>query len=84
MTHHKNQAHLSEEQKLQLTELLKGYECILEGRPGTFKGIEVDFDVDPNIKPYYARPYPVPVSQKGIFKEAIEQRQAPRLVPQEK
>ena len=70
---HKNQQHLTIEQREQLIKLLENFEEIFEGRPGTFKGLEVTFDLKEGARPFYGRPYSIPEAYKDVFKRALQQ-----------
>ena len=73
ITNHTNQKHLTSKQKELLEGILTKFENIFEGRPGTFRDLEVSFDLKENIKPFYGRPYPVPEAHKKIFKGALDE-----------
>jgi hypothetical protein len=58
--------HLEKAEQKQLLKLLQKYEDLFDGSLGTWKTdpIQLEFK-DPNVKPYHAKPYPVPHSQKS-------------------
>ena len=65
--------HLSSQEQGQLLALLQKYEDLFDGSLGTWKTDPIDIELkDPNVKPYHARPYPVPHSQEKKLKAEIE------------
>ena len=67
-----NQQHLNVWQKRQLESLLKEYEDLFQGKVGTRPGIKISFELKPDAKPYYAKPYSIPISLQAITKNAIQ------------
>ena len=66
-------SHLSKHEQGQLLKLLQKFENLFDGTLGTWKTDPVDLELkDPNVKPYHAKPYPVPHSQEKRLKEEIE------------
>ena len=58
------------EQKTKLLNLLKKFEPIFNGQLGHWKTKPVDLELkDPQCKPIYQRPYPVPKSQEKKLKQ---------------
>src|SRR6187200_388419 len=71
--HVKECEQLSKEEQEKLLALLKKYEQLFDGTVGTWKTAPVDlFLKDPNYKPYHAKAYPVPHSQKQKLKEEVD------------
>ena len=65
--------HLTTEEQRQLLMLLKKYEDLFDGSLGTWKTDPIQLELkDPNVKPYHAKPYPVPYSQEKRLKEEIK------------
>ena len=66
--------HLSQEEQSKLLQLLKKFENLFDGTLGTWNTTPVDIELkDPNVKPYHAKPYPVPYSQEKKLKQEIQQ-----------
>ena len=66
-------SHLAKEEQRMLLGLLQKFEHLFDGSLGTWKTDPVDLELkDPNVKPYHARPYPVPYSQEKKLKEEIK------------
>ena len=64
--------HLSKEEQSNLLRLLKKFENLFDGTLGTWDTTPVDIELkDPNVKPYHAKPYPVPYSQENKLKQEI-------------
>jgi Reverse transcriptase (RNA-dependent DNA polymerase)/RNase H-like domain found in reverse transcriptase len=64
--------HLSPEEQRQLLKLLQKYEDLFDGTLGTWKTDPIELELkDPNVKPYHAKPYPVPYSQEKRLKDEI-------------
>jgi len=65
--------HLTKEEQNKLLQLLKKFENLFDGTLGTWNTTPVDLELkDPNVKPYHAKPYPVPYSQEKQLKEEIK------------
>jgi hypothetical protein len=57
--------HLTTAEQRQLLKLLQKFESLFDGTLGTWQTDPVDLELkDPNVKPYHAKPYPVPYSQE--------------------
>ena len=67
-----NQQYLNVWQKRQLESLLKEYEDLFQGKVGTHPGIKISFELKPDAKPYYTKPYSIPISLQAITKNAIQ------------
>jgi hypothetical protein len=66
--------HLEQAERRQLLRLLQKYEDLFNGSLGTWKTDPIKLELkDPNDKPYHAKPYPVPHSQKKQLKDEIRQ-----------
>ena len=58
-------SHLTQTERDELLILLQKFEHLFDGALGTWKTEPIDLELkDPNVKPYHAKPYPVPFSQK--------------------
>jgi hypothetical protein len=68
-------AHLEQAERRQLLHLLQKYEDLLDGSIGTWKTEPTQLELkDPNVKPYHAKPCPVPAhSQEKRLKDEIRQ-----------
>jgi hypothetical protein len=65
--------HLEAAEQRQLLRLLQRYEDLFDGTLGTWKTDPIQLELkDPNVKPYHARPYPVPHSQEKKLKAEIQ------------
>jgi hypothetical protein len=64
--------HLEKAERRQLLHLLQKYEDLFDGSLGTWKTDQNQLELkDPNVKPYHAKPYPVPHSQEKKLKDEI-------------
>ena len=52
--------HLNEEQKIELNKLIKKYEFLFDGTLGAWTMDPIDLELKKNVKPYHAKPFPVP------------------------
>jgi hypothetical protein len=66
--------HLEQAERRQLLHLLQKYADLFNGSLGTWKADPIQLELkDPNVKPYHAKPYPVPHSQEKQLKDEIRQ-----------
>jgi hypothetical protein len=66
-------SHLDKAEQKQLLKLLQKFEDLFDGSLGTWKTDPIELELkDPNVKPYHAKPYPVPYSQEKRLKEEIK------------
>ena len=64
--------HLTADEQRQLLMLLKRFEHLFDGTLGTWNTDPIDLELkDPTVKPFHAKPYPVPYSQEKRLKEEI-------------
>jgi hypothetical protein len=65
--------HLDKTEQRQLLKLLQKFEDLFDGTLGTWKNDPEDLErsMDPKVKPFHAKPYPVPYSQEKRLKEEI-------------
>jgi hypothetical protein len=64
--------HLDNTEQRQLQKLLQKFEVLFDGTLGTWKTDPVDLElIDPKVKSFHAKPYPVPYSQQKRLKEEI-------------
>jgi hypothetical protein len=63
---------LNKEEQQKLLALLSKFEHLFNGTVGTWNTEPVDIELLPDVKPYHARPYPVPHSQTVKLKEEVE------------
>ena len=54
-----NSKHLNDNEQGMLRDVLNIYEFLLDGTLGTWKTKPVDIEIQPEAKPYNAKPYPV-------------------------
>jgi hypothetical protein len=65
--------HLSAAEQGQLLKLLQKFGNLFDGTLGTWKTDPVNLELkDPKVKPYHAKPYPVPYSQEKRLKQEIQ------------
>ena len=65
--------HLTDTEQKQLLQLLQKFEHLFDGTIGTWETEPVDLELkDPNVKPYHAKPYPVPHSQERKLREEVD------------
>ena len=63
---------LTEIEKKKLLKLLYKYESIFDGTLGTWQTEDIKIELNPDAKPYHAKPFPVPYSQEQKLKEEIQ------------
>jgi hypothetical protein len=64
--------HLDKTEQRNLLTLLQKFEDLFDVTLGTWKTDPVDLElIDPKVKPFHAKPYPVPYSQEKRLKEEI-------------
>ena len=57
--------HLPKDEQRQLLKIRQKIESLFDGTLGVWKTAPVDLELkDPHVKPYHAKPYPVPYSQE--------------------
>ena len=65
--------HLESNEQKQLLRLLQKYEDLFDGSLGTWNTDPIQLELkEPNVKPYHAKPYPVPHSQEKRLKDEIK------------
>ena len=69
---HTNQSHWNKNEKEQLNNILKEFEENFQGRPGTFKGLDVDFHLKEGVRSFYDRSYSMPEAYKDVFKWVLD------------
>jgi hypothetical protein len=52
--------HLSNTEQQQLFAVLNWFQSLFDGTLGHWKNEHYDIKLQPNVKPYHARPYPIP------------------------
>jgi len=66
-------SHLINEEQQQLFHLLNKFEPLFDGSLGTWQTAHIELELkEPGIKPYHAKPYPVPHCYKQKLKEEIQ------------
>jgi hypothetical protein len=66
------QSHLNMHQKANLLEVLTKHQKMFDGTLGVYPHKKVHIDIDPNVKPVHARPYPVPKVHLQTFKKELD------------
>ena len=62
----------TEDQKAALLQLLYKYEDLFDGKLGAWQTDPVELELKPDVKPYHAKPYPVPHSQEQKLRHEVE------------
>ena len=73
IAHLDNQKHLNNEEKEKLEILLCEFNDLFEGRVGSYTDLKIEFELKHDAKPYYGKPYNIPVSQLPLCKAAIKE-----------
>ncbi len=68
----KGLTHLNAHQKADLLRVLQEYDKMFNGTLGVYPHKIVHIDIDPNAKPVYSRPYPVPQIHLKTFKKELD------------
>ena len=63
--------HLDNQEINELYTLLKKYECLFGGNPGTWHGKPYDIKLKPDAEPYHGKPFPVPRIHELTFKQEL-------------
>ena len=61
--------HLTPEEQKRLNFLLKRYEYLFDGSLGKWKSRPIDIELKEDVKPYHAKPFPVPHSLEAATKK---------------
>ena len=64
--------HLTQEERQTLNKLLRKHEYLFEGKLGTWNTMPVELELKDDVKPYHARPYPIPQVHKQTFKKELD------------
>jgi hypothetical protein len=71
----KNQTHLSEEQRMQLLQVLKKYTTLFSGELGRYKRRKFHIDLKDDAVPYHCKgPYPVAAANMSVLKEELQKQ----------
>jgi hypothetical protein len=62
--------HLSNTEQQQLFAVPNQFQSLFEGTLGHWKNERYDITLQPNVKPYHARPYPIPKIHEATLKIA--------------
>lgn len=65
----KSAIHLDDSKCSSLRALLGKYRTLFDRTLSKWKGTPMDLELKIGIKPYHARPYPVPKLQEAVFKK---------------
>ncbi len=65
---------LNAEQKKQLLTVFRKHKAIFAGKRGNWKGEEVSIRLKEGAKPYYTRPYPIPLKHLDATKHKLERQ----------
>ena len=64
--------HLTPAQRLDLERLFAKFEKLFDGKLRKFTDEKIHLDIDSSVRPHRSRAYPVPVSQRELFKQELE------------
>ena len=64
--------HLDKYQQKQLLQVLTKYQSLFDGTLGHWTGELYDIKLQPDAKPYHARPYPIPKAYEATLKMEVE------------
>jgi hypothetical protein len=64
--------HLAYHEQQSLNALLKRHEPLFDGTLGDWKNEEYDIELQPGVKPYYGRAYPIPKAYEETVKLECE------------
>ena len=65
--------HLDPQERNELYTLLKKYECLFDGKVGTWNGKPYDIKIKPYAEPYHGKLFPVPLIHETTFKKELNQ-----------
>ena len=63
---------IDEEQKSRLTSLLRKHESLFDGTLGRWAGDPYEIQLKDGVKPYHAKPFPVPKAYEQTLKDEVE------------
>jgi hypothetical protein len=63
--------HLTEDERAKLNRLLRKHEYLFEGKLGEWNTSPIELELKDDVKPYHARPYPIPHVHKETFKKEL-------------
>ena len=63
---------LKDKYKNSLSELIQKYKKLFGGTLGKYTGSDYTIDLQENVKPYHAKPFPIPNNNKPIFKTEVD------------
>ena len=66
------QTYLDKRKQNKLLTFLKKYEKMFDGTLGTYKGSEYKIELKEGIKPYHAKPFPIPRIHEETLKKEVE------------
>ena len=64
--------YLNKEEQKSFLKLLQKYESMFDGTLGTYKGSDYKIELKENIKPYHAKPFPIPKVHEGTLRKEVE------------
>ena len=68
----KELSYLDKNKQQLLLKLLQKYESMFDGSLGNYTGPEYKIELKENIKPYHAKPFPIPRVHKGTLKKEVQ------------
>ena len=68
-----NQQHFTNIEKEGLQTFLEQFEDLFLGRVGNHQGTNIEFELKKDAKPFYAKPYNIPVALMDLTKQAIQE-----------
>ena len=67
-----NLSYLKVKHKYSLLELLQNYEEMFDGTLGKYTGSNYTIELKENVKPYHAKPFPIPKIHKPTLKKELD------------
>ena len=64
--------HLNQKQKADIKHMLGKFTKLFDGTLGVYPHRKFHIDLEPNVKPKHARPYPIPVINQEAFKKELK------------
>ena len=64
--------HLNQKQKADIKHVLNKFTKLFDGTLGVYPHRKFHIDLEPNVKPKHARPYPIPIINQEAFKKELK------------
>ena len=69
---HRKSNNLTKEQQLELLKVLKEHEPLFDGSLGKMKTEPYDIELRDNVKPYHAKPFPIPHAHEAKLRVEVQ------------